>query len=237
MTPLCRLPIAEALVADGFARIDAGTLAAMIGPEAMAEWPAFQASWSALEYDAYMADGGTYRLRSYAVLTLSGDQIERAPHSPHYQKLTHNMLNGGVERWFKPTEAALTQGLLLPALLKAARDLFSPRDTGKAWRIELHQFRIEADDSTPGFPTPEGLHRDGVDWVLMLAVNRVDVEGGASQIHDRKGAPVTSFTMETPFEAVIVDDQRVLHAASPVLPAAGASKGHRDILVATYRAL
>lgn len=237
MTPLCRLPISETLTAKGFARIGAVTLADMIGAEAMAEWPALQASWDHLARDEYMGDGGTYRRRSYAVLTLKGDQIARAPHSPHYQKRTHNMLNGGVERWFQATDPAVTSGTLLPLILKTARNLFSTPndDAGKTWRIELHQFRIEARETAPGLPTPEGLHRDGVDWVLMLAVNRVDVQGGASQVHTIDGTPLSNFTMETPFEALIVDDHRVLHAASPVLPQAGAAAGHRDVLVATFR--
>jgi hypothetical protein len=34
--------------------------------------------------------------------------------------------------------------------------------------IELHQFRIETTPDHIGRPTPEGLHRDGVDWVFVM---------------------------------------------------------------------
>ena len=51
------------------------------------------------------------------------------------------------------------------------------------WHIEAHQFRIEARVGEHGKPTPEGMHRDGVDYVLNLAVvksNRWEVDLAAN---------------------------------------------------------
>ena len=50
--------------------------------------------------------------------------------------------------------------------------------------MELHQFRIEARAGQIGQPTPEGLHRDGVDWVLVVLVDRRNVESGVTSIYD-----------------------------------------------------
>jgi hypothetical protein len=38
-----------------------------------------------------------------------------------------------------------------------------------------HQFRIEARPGEQGKPTPEGMHRDGVDYVLVLLVDRRNI--------------------------------------------------------------
>ena len=49
-----------------------------------------------------------------------------------------------------------------------------------AWHVELHQFRIEALPGMPGMPTPEGMHRDGVDYVLVLLVSRSNIGSGTT---------------------------------------------------------
>jgi hypothetical protein len=48
--------------------------------------------------------------------------------------------------------------------------------------VELHQFRIEAGDGEAGLPTPEGAHRDGVDWVIVMLVDRHNVASGVTDI-------------------------------------------------------
>ena len=65
----------------------------------LADWPQFAESWNDLEVDTYMADGGRYRRRRFAVYG-AGKQspIVRGPHQPHYQTLDYNTLNGGIER-------------------------------------------------------------------------------------------------------------------------------------------
>ena len=49
------------------------------------------------------------------------------------------------------------------------------------WHVEMHQFRIEATPSGTGMPTPEGAHRDGVDWVCVMLVKRTNVSSGVTQ--------------------------------------------------------
>ncbi len=56
------------------------------------------------------------------------------------------------------------------------------------WHVEIHQFRIEAHAGQEGQPTPEGMHRDGVDWVLVLLVNRVNISEGETSIGDWRNA-------------------------------------------------
>jgi hypothetical protein len=54
--------------------------------------------------------------------------------------------------------------------------------------VELHQFRIEAGDGEAGLPTPEGAHRDGVDWVIVMLIDRVNVASGVTDIFANDGA-------------------------------------------------
>ena len=68
------------------------------------------------------------------------------------------------------------------------------------WHIEAHQFRIEARHGEHGKPTPEGMHRDGVDYVLVLLVDRRNIASGTTTIHDLDKRTLGSFTLTDPLD-------------------------------------
>ena len=91
----------------------------------LADWPAFAESWSDLEVDTYMGDGGRYRRRRFAVYAAARQgAIVRGPHQPHYQGLDYNTLNGGIERWFKPVTDEIGDGASMRTILEYCRALF-----------------------------------------------------------------------------------------------------------------
>ena len=212
-----------------------------LGDEALAGWADFAASWDHLDIDEYMADGGRYRRRRHACFTRGGHaRSMRQPHRPHYQSRGYNALNGGIDRWFTPVDDGIGAHPLLTRLLGAAvRRLRGRRRrvplAAAAWLVEMHQFRIEADPGQAGLPTPEGLHRDGVDWVAVTLIGRANVAGGVTAVAERAGRALGSFTLETPLDTVLLDDQRVWHGVTPVHPLDRAAPAHRDVLVLTFR--
>ena len=117
-----------------------------------------------------MADGGRYRRRQFAVAALTGNILIPQAHQAHFQRLDDNPLNGGIERWFAPAAAETMRHEVMGPIIALRRDVFDldrPEAPLVAWRVELHQFRIEAYKGERWLPTPEGIHRDGVDWVLV----------------------------------------------------------------------
>ena len=104
------------------------------------------------------------------------------------------------------------------------------------WFIEAHQFRIDTAGGV-GRPTPEGAHRDGVDFVVVMMVGRQGVKGGETRVFDANGPHGVRFVMKEPLTALLLDDARVIHETTPILPAdEAAGGGYRDTLVLTYRA-
>ncbi len=227
------------LVAGGFVHAGAATMRAALEANGMADFDGFAASWNDLGVDTYMADGGRYRRRRYAAFSVNAGGIRRKPHQPHYQSRDYNPLNGGVARWFEPVRDEVAAHPALRAILRlsfAVFDAATPADTRpEAWHVELHQFRIEAGDGAQGKPTPEGLHRDGVDWVLVMLVRRENVASGETSIHDLRGARLGSFTLTLPLESALVDDDRVFHGVTPITPEVAGEPAYRDVLVATFR--
>ena len=162
--------------------------------------------------------------------------IVRGPHQPHYQTLDYNPLNGGVERWFKPITEEIGDGASMRTILEYCRALFgrlAHRDGALAHRG--HQFRIEARSGEQGKPTPEGMHRDGVDYVLVLLVNRRNIASGTTTVHDLDKRTLGSFTLTDPLDAALVDDARCYHGVTPVEPENPAQPAYRDVLVVTFR--
>jgi hypothetical protein len=227
------------LIAHGFVHAEAPDMRLLLHARGLADWDGFAASWNDLGVDTYMADGGRYRRRRYAAFSAGGDGIRRKAHQPHYQSRDYNLLNGGIARWFEPITPSIGAHPALLAILAASQGIFTactPADARpRNWHVEVHQFRIEARSGQPGQPTPEGLHRDGVDWVLVMLVRRQNVTSGETSIHDLQRRHLGSFTLAEPLESALVDDDRVYHGVTPVTPIDASQPAYRDVLVATFR--
>ncbi len=209
---------------------------ALLSVEARAQSHAFAASWDDLGEDTYMADGGRYRRRCHGVFLLRGGALERLPHQPHYQSRDYNRLNGGVERWFDPISDAVAQSAILADLVAGNTQLMKHLEPcgPHARRVELHQFRIAPNADEEGLATPEGMHRDGVDWVCVVLIKRVNVVRGETTISDGSGNVIGAFTLVEPFDLAFLDDRRVAHGVTPIRRLDPDWPGFRDVLVITF---
>lgn len=231
--------LTEQMRRSGFARVDAAQMRTLLPHSVTQNWPSFAASWDDLGMDTYMADGGRYRWRRFSAFAVSADTIVRKPHQPHYQSRDYNPVNGGIERWFLPFKDEIAEHAALRGILRLGFTVFdqlTPAATRPhTWHVEGHQFRIEARPGEHGRPTPEGLHRDGVDWVLVLLVKRENIAEGVTSIHDATRQEIGRFTLMHPLDAAFVDDGRVYHGVTPVIPIDPARPAYRDVLVVTFR--
>jgi hypothetical protein len=231
--------LAEIIDAQGFAQAEAGTMGPVLAAEGLTDWQGFAASWDDLGLDRFMADGGRYRRRRFAAFTVKDGTIRRKPHQPHYQSRDYNSLNGGIARWFDPVTEAIGSHPATTSVLKVCDRLFTsltpPDVRPERWHVEMHQFRIEARPDAAGQPTPEGAHRDGVDWVLVLLVRRENVAEGETSITDLERNLMSRFTLAQPMDAALVDDSRVFHGVTAVHPLDPDKAAFRDVLVITFR--
>ncbi|SEJ07076.1 2OG-Fe dioxygenase family protein [Frateuria terrea] len=219
---------------DGFAFATADTMRDLLDAATLPDWATFTASWDTLAPDAYLASVGRHRRRRHAVFAADAQGVRREPDQPHYQSKTYNTLQGDIERWFEPIVA---DGPSLRRILGFCHGFFGGlAPQVDRWRVEVHQFRIEARADEAGEPTPEGVHRDGVDYVLVLLVDRTNIESGTTTIHAPDGRLLGSFTLVHPLDAALVDDARVFHGVTAVTPKNPSLPAHRDVLVVTFRA-
>jgi hypothetical protein len=238
--PTVQKPAAQGLGQDGLSLLSPPDLSATLSlpPDWNEQWSRLAASWEALPPDAHLKDGGHYRRRRHScfVQDLPSGQFQQTPHRAHWQPTDYNALHGGFERWFEPVEPAVAAAPAWTLLLRTLGRLFAEVRPVPQWFIEAHQFRIDTAGGV-GRPTPEGAHRDGVDFVVVMLVARHGVKGGETRVFDANGPHGLRFVMQEPLTTLLLDDARVIHETTPILPLNDTVRdGHRDTLVLTYRA-
>jgi hypothetical protein len=142
-------------------------------------WNEFAKCWDDLLLDEYMRDGGTYRYRCYSQLSYDNKtgQLTLLPHAPYEQSAIINKLNGGFQRHFEPIESQFLENEFFQGLMRWMGSCYSAASGHQTWNIKLHPYRIVATEGA-GEPSPEGLHRDGVDYICSFMVRKCNVAGG-----------------------------------------------------------
>jgi len=216
---------------QGYAVVNAAAVAQLCG-DGLATWDAFRDSWRDLPSDAYLKDGGRSRRRRHASFVVEPGDCRPVPHRAHWQPVHYNALHGGMERWFEPMDAELVSQPQWQALLCGLSGVCTALSGVSTWFVEAHQFRIDTTDGI-GRPTPEGAHRDGVDFVAIVMMACAGVKGGETRVFEAQGPSGQRFTLNQPWSMLLLDDTRVIHETTPIQPDGEA--GCRDTLVLTFR--
>ncbi len=215
----------------GYAVLPPAQLGKLAGLD-IARLEALHPYWDDLRPDQYLKDGGRYRQRRHSCFVVEAGSLRQAPHRAHWQSLEYNALHGGMRRWFEPMAPALVANPAWSQLLLALGGACSALRGAQPWYVEAHAFRIDTSDGI-GRPTPEGAHRDGVDFVAVLLVGREGIKGGETRVFEAHGPNGQRFTLTAPWSLLFLDDARMIHESTPIQPVGDA--GHRDTLVLTYR--
>src|SRR5690606_41856028 len=108
-------------------------------------------------------------------------------------------------RMFEPVAPATVASPAWPALLRALAGWCSAPAGERPWYVEAHQFRIDTGDGI-GRPTPEGAHRDGVDFVPAILVGRRGIKGGETRVSGAYGAAGARFPLRQPGSVLVLGD-------------------------------
>ncbi len=223
--------VAQSLRDHGFAVISAQDVSEIANVD-LSQLLNLTQFWEGLLRDPYLKDGGRYRFRRHSSFEIKGESLLMVPHRAHWQSVNYNALHGGIERWFEPSQTELTSNPAWQSLLLGLARVLSGVKQTRTWFVEAHQFRIDTTDGI-GRPTPEGAHRDGVDFVAVFLLNRVGIKGGETRIFDAGGSAGLRFTLTEPWSLLLMNDERMIHESTPIQPLG--PHGYRDTLVLTFR--
>ena len=229
LTPLNALT--QALASNDFAIVSPEDVAQIAGVP-LQQMLSLNQFWDDLPRDPYLKDGGRYRFRRHASYEIKGNALTMVPHRAHWQSVDYNALHGGIERWFEPSQIELTSNPAWQSLLVGLAGVLNSVKPVTTWFVEAHQFRIDTTDGI-GRPTPEGAHRDGVDFVAVFLLNRVSIKGGETRIFEFGGSAGLRFTLTEPWSLLLLNDEKMIHESTPVQPIG--PHGYRDTLILTFR--
>ncbi|WP_444935161.1 2OG-Fe dioxygenase family protein [Microbulbifer sp. JTAC008] len=102
----------------------------------------------------------------------------------------------------------------------------------KKYQVGCHQIRVRATDGFNAYPTPEGFHQDGFDYVAINCINRNNVNGGESFISNLDENEIIFHGTLTPGKALVLNDRSFKHYVSPITPLFP-GEALRDVVVIT----
>lgn len=182
-------------------------------------------SFDDLPRDPY-TPGGSRRRRfcQYQLQWGNNDwEIRKLPLRPFIQPKKNNGLVGGVARYFKDIDIDL-----MPYIREMLRVVMPDSQIG--WQVNAHLIRVDASQDEHGIPAPEGPHRDGVDYIMMLCVNRTNALGGETTIYDDNKNLILRKTLQEG-DAIIIEDRKLIHDASQVGVHDRTLSAQRDMLI------
>ncbi|PSB01717.1 2OG-Fe dioxygenase family protein [Merismopedia glauca] len=176
---------------------------------------------------------GNYRFRRLSRFSLAENELIKLPHGYLFQSKEYNPLVGDIKREFSEIEDGLIQLDAFQKMVLAFRDSCKLHPEVE---IGVHQIRTTCHLDTLGNPAPEGIHRDGTDFIGIFCVDRHNIAGGETHLYmNKKEKPVFRKVLQSG-ELLLVNDNQFFHFTTPI-QALSEGEGTRDVFVLTCPSL
>lgn len=192
-------------------------------------------TWDNLPDDKYLKHNYIFRKRRYSQLKfLSKNKvITKLDTTDYFQSESINKYAGGKTRKLDPISHELFNNTLFRELMLFSFSAFdlAEKYISQNWIVDVHQFRILALPNMEGYPTPEGIHRDGFPFGSIHLITRKNISGGKSIIHSLDGNYIDSVYLKDKLDSLFVVDTRVKHSTSPIEIIHHNEDAYRDVLI------
>lgn len=191
----------------------------------------FQPFFNNLPVDPYIK--GNYRTRRLSRFIVSQDKLIKLPHGYLFQSKDYNPLVGDIKREFAELDDALIELDIFKNLVFAFSDSCKLHPEAE---IGVHQIRTSCSPDNFGNPAPEGIHRDGTDFIGIFSVDRQNIQGGETHLYTaKKEKPVFNKILYAG-ELLLINDHQFFHFTTPIKPMTD-GVGTRDVFVLTSPSL
>lgn len=191
--------------------------------------------WNNLEVDNYLQNDASFRERRFGRFAYqpSSGRLTQLAHKPYFQAAKTNTYAGGMQRIVAPLTDRFARNPLLRELISQDFACFPTVDfdPDELWHVAVHLFRIIGREGEIGEPTPEGVHRDDIDFGAMHLISRSNAEGGLSRIHEEDHSVKAELCLERRLDTLFWADTNVLHSVTPIHPKDKNERAVRDILI------
>jgi hypothetical protein len=183
-------------------------------------WREFRDAWCSLPVDPYLHVNAPFRFRRYGSWRFNAatEQLSLQPSQPYFQSPDVNPLFGGVAREFAPLDIELSRNPALLSLISYDLDIVQ-RSIGVPlvdWDVDAHLIRITAGVDEPGEPSPEGIHRDGLDFAAIHLIGSCNVICGSTKLYANRQTELAEVLLRNPLDLLLLNDRLLLHFTAPV---------------------
>jgi hypothetical protein len=178
-----------------------------------------------LTQDKYVPEGFR-RKHIIRYIYYPSNHFYQKPNQPLYQNNTINPTHGDIEREY-PEFDPKYRGDFYKILYLFKH--FANLKGGE--HILVQAQRITCSPESSGLPSVEGWHRDGVDGIGVLCVNRYNIVGGINEFRHNESPDRKISYMMQPGQFAVFDDDSIMHRVTPIISADGINPGYRDVML------
>ncbi len=230
-------PIQDELITHYHSHIRADAI--QLSKSMQSAWDDLREYYADLPADDYLPNDGKYRFRRYGRFQFEPvtESLTLLPHVDYFQSKDINHVTGGFVRKFAPLTNDIAQNPFLHQLIRFDFRHF-PLNTyhhQQNWIVDVHLIRVVASADEAGHPTPEGIHKDGAEFVTVHLAEYKNAEGGTASIYDNDKQLLHQLTLTEILDTYIFNDQQTWHKADLIRPIDPALPAVRSILTFDYR--
>ena len=201
-------------------------------------WEDLRKCYPDLPPDNYLPNDRKYRFRRYGRFqfeTKTGN-LTQLPHVDYFQSEEINRVTGGIIRKFAPLTQDIAENPFLQELIRFDFRHFplNEHQRQQNWVVDVHLIRVVASADEAGHPTPEGIHKDGAEFVTIHLAEHENAEGGTASIYDNDKELIHQLTLTQILDTYIFNDLQTWHKADPIRPIDPAYPAVRSILTFDY---
>ncbi len=189
-------------------------------------------SFSNLTFDQYIGKNRFRRFSQYKMNYTKNNKwnFDLLPHKEYVAYSKYNSVAGGIRRFYDPIEVDFTTWINT-----GAKEM--NLDTSEEWQINVHQYRVLVGNNIEGdgITVPEGIHKDGHEYVMIAVFGRCNIKGGEMKLYtDSKGDECFFNKVVKENQIALLDDMEIYHYVTPISTIKDDLRGHRDILVVAF---
>ena len=179
------------------------------------------------------SQGKYFRYRKFSRMIVSNRKFSTIGNTKFFQNKKINRYAGGKIRKFRPIDPKVLNEFAI-----IFKSNFLEKISKKRIEIGFHQLRIKCGKNYVGYPVPEGWHKDGFEYVIILNIGSKNIKGGVSRIKNEIDSDhdVFSWFLDKG-EYILLNDRKFFHYTDPINVANNKSEGSRDTLVITIKSI
>lgn len=190
------------------------------------------ASYDNLPIDKYhVFNDKPFRFRRLDKVIVNDNSFNLVNDTDFFQDNSINHYAGGTNRKYENIESKVHN-----IFVDIFKSNFSKFINFSSYELGFHQIRIKCGLDFVGYPVPEGWHKDGFDFVVIMNISSTNILGGVTKIRSNLKDNFDHYScLLDQGDYLLVNDKIFYHYTDPINVNDINKDGYRDSLIITIK--